>query len=106
VKVCGYRGHVRHRTGGFDVARAGLHGFHYHADLIAEGLSPFQPGSMAVRAGRLMLGQIHEHARKGECFAFETTLSGRGYARLIPRWQGQGYQVKLFFLRLPTADMA
>lgn len=53
-----------------------------------------------------MLGQIHEHARKGESFAFETTLSGRGYARLIPRWQGQGYQVKLFFLRLPTADMA
>ena len=27
-----------------------------NADLIAEGLSPFQPGSMAVRAGRLMLG--------------------------------------------------
>jgi predicted ABC-type ATPase len=77
-----------------------------NADLIAEGLSPFQPGSMAVRAGRLMLGQIHEHARKGESFAFETTLSGRGYARLIPRWQGQGYQVKLFFLRLPTAEMA
>jgi predicted ABC-type ATPase len=53
-----------------------------------------------------MLGQINEHARKGESFSFETTLSGRGYARLIPRWQGQGYQVKLFFLRLPTAEMA
>jgi len=68
-----------------------------NADLIAEGLSPFQPGSMAIRAGRLMLGQINEHARKGESFAFETTLSGRGYARSIPRWQGQGYQIKLFF---------
>ena len=77
-----------------------------NADLIAEGLSPFQPGSMAIRAGRLMLGQINEHARKGESFAFETTLSGRGYARLIPLWQGQGYQVKLFFLRLPTPEMA
>ncbi len=77
-----------------------------NADLIAEGLSPFQPGSMAIRAGRLMLGQINEHAKMGESFAFETTLSGRGYARLIPRWQGQGYQIKLFFLRLPTAEMA
>ena len=77
-----------------------------NADLIAAGLSPFQPGSMAIRAGRLMLGQINEHARKGESFAFETTLSGRGYARLIPRWQGQGYQIKLFFLRLPTVEMA
>jgi len=77
-----------------------------NADLIAAGLSPFQPGRMAIRAGRLMLTQIKEHAIKGESFAFETTLSGRGYARLIPRWQGQGYQVKLFFLRLPTAEMA
>ncbi len=77
-----------------------------NADLIAKGLSPFQPGTVAIRAGRLMLGQIHEHAGKGESFAFETTLSGRSYARWIPRWQKQEYQVKLFFLRLPTPEMA
>ncbi|VAW75185.1 conserved hypothetical protein [hydrothermal vent metagenome] len=77
-----------------------------NADLIAKGLSPFQPGAVAIRAGKLMLGQIREHVRKGESFAFETTLSGRGYVRWIPRWQEQGYQVKLFFLRLPTPEMA
>ena len=53
-----------------------------------------------------MLRQIHEHARRGESFAFETTLSGLGYARWIPRWQAQGYRVKLFFLRLPTPEAA
>ena len=37
-----------------------------------------------------MLNEIHEHVRKGDSFAFETTLSGRGYARWIPRWQKQG----------------
>ena len=42
----------------------------------------------------------------GESFAFETTLSGRNYARRIPRWREQGYRVKLFFLRLPTPGMA
>ena len=77
-----------------------------NADLIAKGLSPFQPGTVAIRAGRLMLSQIHEHVGKGESFAFETTLSGRGYARWIPRWREQGYQVKLFYLRLPTPEMA
>ncbi len=77
-----------------------------NADLIAKGLSPFQPDAAAFRAGRLMLSQIHEQARKGESFAFETTLSGRGYARWIPRWQAQGYRIKLFFLRLPTPEMA
>ena len=77
-----------------------------NADLIAEGLSPFQPDIVAIRAGRLMLSQINEHVRKGDSFAFETTLSGRGYAQRIPRWHEQGYQVKLFFLRLPTPEMA
>ena len=77
-----------------------------NADLIASGLSPFRPDLVAVRAGRLMLNMIHDYARRGENFAFETTLSGRGYARLIPRWQGQGYWTKLFFLRLPTPEIA
>jgi predicted ABC-type ATPase len=77
-----------------------------NADLIAAGLSPFTPELAAVRAGRIMLDQIHEHVRKGESFAFETTLSGRIYMRLIPRWQAQGYVVKLFFLQLPTPEMA
>lgn len=44
--------------------------------------------------------------RVGESFAFETTLAGRNYARLIPRWRAAGYCVKLIFLRLPTADLA
>jgi predicted ABC-type ATPase len=77
-----------------------------NADLIAAGLSPFRPDVAAIRAGRLMLNQIHEHARRGDSFSFETTLSGRGYSRLIPTWQEQGYQVKLFFLRLPTPELA
>ena len=53
-----------------------------------------------------MLSEIHEHARRGDTFAFETTLSGRGYARSIPVWQEQGYQVSLFFLQLPTPNFA
>ena len=77
-----------------------------NADLIASGLSPFRPELVAIQAAKLMLKEIHEHVRRGESFAFETTLSGRGYARWIPRWQKQGYRVKLFFLRLPTPEMA
>ena len=57
-------------------------------------------------AGRLMLEQIRDAVRRGESFAFETTLSGRGYARQIPHRQAQGYRVKMIFLKLPTAEMA
>ena len=77
-----------------------------NADLIAKGLNPFRPDRITVQAGRLMLKQIHEHVRKGDSFAFETTLSGRNYARWIPRWRGQGYRIKLFFLRLPDTETA
>jgi hypothetical protein len=59
-----------------------------NADLIAAGLAPFDPERAAFRAGRLMLEEIHSHVRRGASFAFETTLSGRGYAALLPRWQG------------------
>lgn len=77
-----------------------------NADLIAAGLAPFEPERAAFRAGRLMLEEIHSHARRGESFAFETTLSGRGYAGLIPSWSAEGYTIKLFFLRLASPDLA
>ena len=77
-----------------------------NADLIAAGLSPFRSSLVAVQAAKLMLRQIEEHAQRGRSFAFETTLSGRGHARRIPRWREQGYRVKLFFLRLPGPEAA
>ena len=77
-----------------------------NADLIAAGLAPFDPARVALRAGRLMLEEIHTQVRKGGSFAFETTLSGRHYAQLIPLWRDQGYKVKLIFLSLPTPAVA
>jgi predicted ABC-type ATPase len=77
-----------------------------NADLIADGLSPFDPGRAAIRSGRLMLRLIAEHAEKGENFAFETTLAGRNYARSIPRWRAAGYWVTLLFLSLPSPERA
>lgn len=77
-----------------------------NVDLIAQGLSPFAPESVALQAGRIMLGEISRRVRRGESFAFETTLAGLNYARHIPKWRAAGYHVKLLFLSLPTADLA
>ena len=77
-----------------------------NADLIAAGLSPFAPEAAAIKAGRLMLQEIAHCAAHGESFAFETTLSGLAYLRHIQEWKGLGYHVSLFFLTLPSADMA
>jgi predicted ABC-type ATPase len=77
-----------------------------NADLIAAGLSPFEPGSAAIKAGRLMLEEIKASVRRGESFAFETTLSGLGYLAHIRRWRAQGYHVSLLFLSLPGPEVA
>jgi len=77
-----------------------------NVDLIAAGLSPFDQDRAALRAGRLLLEEIRRRILKGESFAFETTLSGHNYARMIPRWRAAGYHVKLIFLQLPTPELA
>ncbi len=77
-----------------------------NADAIAAGLSPFRPSSVEFRASRLMIETIHGYAARGESFAFETTLSGRGHIRWIPLWRERGYHVKLLFLQLPTPELA
>ena len=77
-----------------------------NADLLAAGLNPLQPERAAFQAGRMMLEMTAACVQRGENFAFETTLSGRGYARMIPRWQELGYWVKLYYLRLPSPETA
>jgi predicted ABC-type ATPase len=77
-----------------------------NADEIAAGLPTKDALEAALWAGRLMVEDIRRRVEAGTDFAFETTLAGRSYARLIPLWRGLGYHVKLFFLSLPTADAA
>ena len=77
-----------------------------NADLIAAGIAPFEPQKAALRAGRLMLEEMRRYFEAGESFAFETTLSGRAYVRLIRQWRDAGYHVKLIFLSLKSPEEA
>ena len=77
-----------------------------NADLIASGLSPFSPDAAALRAGRLLLEQIQLLAGKHSDFGFETTLAGVTYASLLRKLKAQGYEIHLFFLWIPTVEMA
>jgi len=77
-----------------------------NADLIAVGLSPFAPETQNVRAGRLLLERIRELSEERADFGFETTLSGRTYVKLLGDMKASGYRVMLFFLWLPSAEMA
>jgi predicted ABC-type ATPase len=77
-----------------------------NADNIAAGLSPFNPESVAIEAGRIMLQRIHTLMAENQTFAFETTLSTRSYVSLIKQAKLQGYEVKLAFFWLSSPDAA
>lgn len=77
-----------------------------NADEIARGLSPFNPESVAIEAGRLMISRIAELLRRNESFSIETTLATRSYFRLIDQAQRQGYQVTLLFFWLKSPEQA
>ena len=77
-----------------------------NADMIAGGLSPLAPETVAVEAGRLFLREMEARIVAREDFAFETTLSGKGYVRLIERLQAEGWTVELYYLALPRPEMS
>lgn len=77
-----------------------------NADNIAAGISPFNPNSVAVAAGRIMLNRIQELMLEGVDFAFETTLATRSYVTLINRAKEIGYRVTLLFFWLDSPEMA
>jgi predicted ABC-type ATPase len=77
-----------------------------NADSIAAGLSPFNPESVAIEAGRIMLMRINELLRAGVDFAFETTLATRSYLSLIKNARAAGYKVTLLFIWLDSPETA
>ena len=77
-----------------------------NADAIAAGLSPFNPESVAIEAGRLMLQRIRQLIDNQVDFAIETTLSTKSYTRLIEEAKHKGYETTLLFLWLNSPELA
>jgi predicted ABC-type ATPase len=77
-----------------------------NADLIAAGLSPLAPESELLAASRLFLTEIESCIQRRGDFAFETTLAGRSYLKLVRRLRADGWRVELIYLALPSMEMS
>jgi len=77
-----------------------------NVDLIASGLSPFDPERAALKAGRIMLEQIHSLAERRLDFGFETTLSGKTYVKVLEEVNKRGYLIHIFFLWISDVELA
>ena len=75
-------------------------------DLLARAFSPFDPDAGMFRAGRVVLERIAEFSEAKKDFAFETTLSGRGYVPLLRRMKATDFRLHLFYLWIPSPELA
>jgi predicted ABC-type ATPase len=76
-----------------------------NADLIASGLSPLAPERAALMAARLTLSEIERLAPERQDFAFESTLSGRGYVSRLKELKRAGYHIERVFLRAASTGL-
>jgi len=77
-----------------------------NADLLAAGISPFDPDNAAIAAGRVLLARMKELIQQRKDFGFETTLAGRSYTAVLADMKRNGYRLHLFYLWLSDADLA
>ncbi len=77
-----------------------------NADLIAAGLSPLAPEQQLMAASRLFLREIEDCIHVHQDFAFETTLAGRTYLKLVDRLKATGWRIELIYLALPDAEFS
>jgi len=77
-----------------------------NADNIAAGISPLNPESVAIEAGRIMLNRVAILMDEYVDFALETTLSTRSYVSLVKKSQQMGYVVTLLYFWLASPEMA
>ena len=77
-----------------------------NADLIALGLAPFSPETMGIKAGRILLEQIHHLAEQKSDFAFESTLSGTAYVSFLKKLKSKGYAIHIFYLWVPKVELS
>ena len=77
-----------------------------NADEIARGLSPFQPESVSINAGRIMVDRMEGLLRQKKDFAIETTLATKTYVKFIKKAQAEGYFVTLLYFWLDSPELA
>lgn len=77
-----------------------------NADMIAQGLSPFDPTLADYQAGKLMVEQMETLTKQRETFAVETTLASRSYVAMLKKCREAGYLSELLFIALPSPELA
>ena len=77
-----------------------------NADEIARGLSPLDTAATALKAGRLLINEARELTASNSSFALESTLSGKGHARLLKSAKEAGFKIVLHYVMIESSEQA
>jgi predicted ABC-type ATPase len=77
-----------------------------NADEIARGINPKNVDEVAFAAGKIMLQKIDILIKTEKNFAFETTLSGLTYLKIIEQARQNGFMITMVFVYLESYQIA
>jgi predicted ABC-type ATPase len=77
-----------------------------NADEIARGLNPKNVDVAAFTAGKIMLQKIDSLIKAKKNFAFETTLAGLTYLKILNKAKQEGFTITMFFVYLESYKIA
>ncbi|MEG4204471.1 hypothetical protein QUA20_11130 [Microcoleus sp. Pol7_A1] len=72
----------------------------------ADGISQFNPDSVAILAERLMRQRLRTLLDSDTYFAFEANLAAHNFARLLINCKTKGYTINLIYFWLQSPEMA
>lgn len=77
-----------------------------NADEPARGVSPHDPPTTAIRAGKLLFHEIAACLKTGVSFGLKSTLSGTIHVYLPNQAKALRYQIEIHYLWLPAPKLA
>jgi predicted ABC-type ATPase len=75
-----------------------------NADMIAAQINPDNPESVAIQAGRIMLGKIDELLSQKKSCVLEITLATKSYVKLVKKAESLDYEVILTYFWIESDD--
>lgn len=77
-----------------------------NADTIAKGLGTSASKLSDIEAGRILLNQVTELINNKQSIAFESTMAGRNWTRLIKEARSKGFEITICYVAVNHENTA
>jgi predicted ABC-type ATPase len=74
-------------------------------DAIGRTLQSTLPSTFPIASARQVLRSAERHISRGESFAVETTLSGKGYLQMMVEARTRGFEVVLIYIGTTNVEI-